>query len=219
MSAEPRKRRPQARALETRDQIVATAITCFSGLGFEGATTRLIAERAGVNQGLITHHFKSKEELWKAAVDRLFANLQEDLERHVAAWQDADRPTRVRLWIRYFVRYASRHPEQLRFMMQEGLNAGPRMQWLVENHLSAQYPRFRQMLRDARAEKMLVEGDDAHIFYAFVGATSTIFALASECEHLTGMDPVEEQNVEAHAKLIERMLLQPEETRSESEIA
>jgi hypothetical protein len=109
--------------------------------------------------------------------------------------------------IRYFVRYASRHPEQLRFMMQEGLNPGPRMKWLVKNHLSVLYPRFRQMLRDARAEKMLIEGEDAHLFYAFVGATSTIFALAAECELLTGMDPVEEKEVEAHARLVEGMLL------------
>lgn len=205
--AVPRKRRPQARALATRHQIVAAAITCFSGLGFEGATTRLIAERAGVNQGLITHHFETKEKLWKAAVDRLFANIGADRERRFEALEDADRPTRVRLMIRYFVRYASAHPEQLRFMMQEGLNSGPRMQWLVEKHLSAGYARFRSMLDDARAENMLIEGDDAQLFYAFVGAASTIFALAAECEHLTGVDPLAEANVESHARLIERMLL------------
>jgi TetR/AcrR family transcriptional regulator len=202
----PRRRRPQARALATRDQIVTAAITCFSGFGFEGATTRLIAERAGVNQGLITHHFSNKEELWKAAVDQLFANIDNEVERRFKAWEDADRPTRIRLMIRHFVRYASAHPEQLRFMVQEGLSSGPRMQWLVENHLSPEYTRFRRLLSDARAEQMLIEGDDAQLFYAFVGASSTIFALAVECEHLTGMDPRTEANVEAHARLIERML-------------
>jgi AcrR family transcriptional regulator len=203
----PRPRKQQARALATRDQIVATAITCFSSLGFDGATTRLIADRAGVNQGSITHHFSSKEELWRAAVDRLFAKVEEDFEQRVEAWQEADRPTRVRLMIRHFVHYASRQPEQLRFMMQEGLSSGPRMQWLVENHLSGFYTRFQQLLRDARAEKMLIAGEDAHLFYAFVGAASTIFALAAECEHVTGMDPIADANVEAHARLVEAMLL------------
>lgn len=206
-TASRRKRRPQARALATREQIVAAAITCFSHLGFDGATTRLIADRAGVNQGLITHHFQSKEDLWRAAVDRLFANVRDDITRRVEALEDADRPTRVRLMLRYFVRYASAHPEQLRFMMQEGLNSGPRMQWLVDEHLSAEYERFTQMLSDARAENMLIEGEDAHLFYAFIGAASTIFALAAECEHLTGMDPVAEASVESHARLIEAMLL------------
>jgi TetR/AcrR family transcriptional regulator len=206
-SRSPRKRKPQARALATRDQIITTAISAFSSFGFEGATTRLIAEQAGVNQGLITHHFQNKEELWKAAVNRLFANLQDDLVPRMEAWQDADRPTRVRMLIRYFVRYASQHPEQLRFMMQEGLNSGPRMQWLVENHLAVLYPGFQDMLRDARAENMLIEGEDVHIFYAFVGAASTIFALAAECEHLTGIDPTSEQSIDAHTRLIEAMLL------------
>ena len=56
---------------------------------------------------------------------------------------------------------------------------------------------------------MLIEGADAQLFYAFVGASSTIFALAAECQHLTGMDPVAEENVEAHARLVEAMLLVP----------
>jgi TetR/AcrR family transcriptional regulator len=141
------------------------------------------------------------------AVDWLFAKVEEDFERRVETWQEADRPTRVRLMIRHFVHYASRHPELLRFMIQEGLSSGPRMLWLVENHLAALYLRFQQMLRDARAEKMLIAGEDAHISYAFLGAASTIFAVAAECEHVTGMDPGDEANVEAHARLVEAMLL------------
>jgi AcrR family transcriptional regulator len=205
--AAPRTRKQQARARATRDQIIEAAIDGFSRLGFDGATTRAIAESAGVNQGLITHHFQNKEELWKAAVDRLFQNLEDDFGRRIEAWQEADRPTRVRLMIRYFVHYAARHPEQLRFMMQEGLSPGARMQWLVDHHISQIYPRFQQMLADARAEGMLIDGSDAHIFYAFVGATSTIFALAAECQHLTGVDPASEESVAEHATLVENMLL------------
>jgi TetR/AcrR family transcriptional regulator len=203
----PARRRPQARAVATREQIVAAAISCFSRLGFEGATTRLIAEQAGVNQGLITHHFSSKEQLWKAAVDQLFATVEDDFERRAEALEDADPPMRVRLMIRFFVRFASRHPEQLRFMMQEGLTAGPRMKWLVERHLSKAWTRLRRMLAVAREEDILVEGSDAHVFYALVGAASTIYALAAECEHLTGIDPTSDDQVEAHARLVESMLL------------
>lgn len=31
-----------------------------------------LASRAGTNQGLITYHFRSKDELWRAAADRIF---------------------------------------------------------------------------------------------------------------------------------------------------
>ncbi len=35
--------------------------------------TRAIVERAQVSQGLLIYHFKSKEALWRAAADHLFA--------------------------------------------------------------------------------------------------------------------------------------------------
>src|SRR5262245_41262863 len=68
----------QQRASDTRDKIVAAALETFAERGFEGARTRDIAARAGVNQGLITYHFSSKEQLWKASADRIFALLAKE---------------------------------------------------------------------------------------------------------------------------------------------
>ena len=45
----------------------------------KGATTREIATRAGVTQPLLNYHFSSKDELWQAAVDGLFAELNQAL--------------------------------------------------------------------------------------------------------------------------------------------
>ena len=39
---------------------------------FDGASTREIAARAGVPQPLLAYHFRSKEDLWQAAVDSPF---------------------------------------------------------------------------------------------------------------------------------------------------
>ena len=59
---------------ETHERIVVAAAKAFSEKGFRAASTRDIAARAGVNQGLITYYFKSKQELWKAAAGRIFDN-------------------------------------------------------------------------------------------------------------------------------------------------
>ena len=72
---EERVQRPSADG--TRERILAAALDLFSERSFEGASTRLIAERAGVPQPLLTYHFGNKKELWRAAVGRLF----EDLDR------------------------------------------------------------------------------------------------------------------------------------------
>lgn len=129
----------QLRAVDTRERIIAAALDAFADLGFDGATTRDIAERAGVNQGLITYHFAGKLALWQAAVDDIFARLRASLGVHAAALRDAEPPTRLRLMIRHYVRFAAAHPQLHRLMVQEGKHDGPRMQWLVDEHVQPLY--------------------------------------------------------------------------------
>jgi AcrR family transcriptional regulator len=53
----------------TRDDILDAARRLFGERGFEGTTIRAIAAEAGVNPALIHHFFKSKEQVFVAAVD------------------------------------------------------------------------------------------------------------------------------------------------------
>ena len=64
--APARKRRGASAAGEgTRERILAAALEIFSQAGFDGATTRELAARAGVNLGLIKYYFGTKEQLWR----------------------------------------------------------------------------------------------------------------------------------------------------------
>ncbi|HEX5139551.1 MAG TPA: helix-turn-helix domain-containing protein, partial [Dehalococcoidia bacterium] len=45
------------RARKTKQRMTDAAIAVFSELGYERATTRELAERAGVSEGLIYRHF------------------------------------------------------------------------------------------------------------------------------------------------------------------
>ena len=51
-----------------RQQIMTAAARLFSRRGFDGTTTRDIAQSAGVNEAIIFRHFASKDELYWAAV-------------------------------------------------------------------------------------------------------------------------------------------------------
>lgn len=65
-------------AKESRfDAILDSAETVFARSGYEGATMREIAERAGVAQGLIHYHFKTKEVLFEAMVSRRSQQINE----------------------------------------------------------------------------------------------------------------------------------------------
>lgn len=58
-------------AEDRRQQILQAATELFAKQGFEGTTTRQIAEAAGVNEAIIFRHFPSKEELyWEVIEDK-----------------------------------------------------------------------------------------------------------------------------------------------------
>jgi AcrR family transcriptional regulator len=54
----------------TRERILATALDVFAEMGFEGTTTREICARASVNGAALNYHWRSKEQLWQAAIER-----------------------------------------------------------------------------------------------------------------------------------------------------
>ncbi len=57
----------------TRNLIVEAAIDCFVELGYARTTTTRIAEAAGLSRGAMLHHFPSKIDIVKAAVEQLHA--------------------------------------------------------------------------------------------------------------------------------------------------
>ncbi len=60
---------PQSkRAHNTRQRIIESAISLFADLGYEKATTKELAARAGVSEGLIYRYFAGKRELLFAAL-------------------------------------------------------------------------------------------------------------------------------------------------------
>jgi len=91
-STAPRRHPEQggyARGEETRSRIIATAISAFGEEGYDQASTRKIAARAGVNPPALQYYFDSKEGLHRACAehicDRVLAILSPALERAAAA--------------------------------------------------------------------------------------------------------------------------------------
>ncbi|HMK30779.1 MAG TPA: TetR/AcrR family transcriptional regulator [Terriglobales bacterium] len=56
-------------AVDRRHQILTVATELFARQGYQGTTTRQIAEQAGVNEAIIFRHFPTKEELYWAIIE------------------------------------------------------------------------------------------------------------------------------------------------------
>lgn len=73
---EPRPTTEAARNDGTREKLLLAALELFGQYGFEGASTRKLAERAGVNLQAINYYFANKRGLYNAVADYLIERLQ-----------------------------------------------------------------------------------------------------------------------------------------------
>ncbi|MCB0962126.1 MAG: TetR family transcriptional regulator [Acidimicrobiales bacterium] len=199
-AARARTTRPSADP--TRDRIVRAAADLFAERSFDGATTRAIAARAGVTQPLLNYHYRSKDELWKAAVDSLFEQLAASMAAETEELQGVDAVAAARERVRRFVVFSARHPQLHRIITQESKADGPRMDHLVEHHVRPLYEATVAMFADLVRAGAVAPIDPAHLYYVLTGAGPTMFVLAPECERLTGLDPTSEEVIEAHADAV-----------------
>lgn len=198
--AERRPTRPSADA--TRERILAAATELFADRSFDGASTRDIAARAGVSQPSLSYHFRTKDDLWRAAVDHLFAQLDQALRDRTEGLRGVELLTAAKLVVREFITFSAAHPELHRIITQESKGEGERIDWLVDQHIRPHYEVATAMFERLAAEGLVRDIPPAHLYYLLTGAGPTIFVLAPECRRLTGFDPLAAEAVETHADAV-----------------
>ncbi|HEY9651738.1 MAG TPA: TetR/AcrR family transcriptional regulator [Coleofasciculaceae cyanobacterium] len=72
--------------VRTRTRLLKAAAEVFATEGIEGATTREIAQVAGVNEVTLFRHFPSKDELLGAVVQQVMALQQAEALSHQQQW-------------------------------------------------------------------------------------------------------------------------------------
>lgn len=195
---------------DSRERILRAALRAFSENGFDGATTREIAARADVPLGLLQYHFGGKLKLWRAAVDRAFAELRSGLDAVLTDSRPRDDRDRLRLLIRGHVEFVARNPEFVRLMHEEGKRRGPRMRWMVDRHVKPLHEALAELIRGAQRSGLLPAGiAPPHFVYVLAGAIGLFFHQAEECKRLWGVDPADPAVARAHADAIEQLFFGP----------
>src|SRR6266851_1427947 len=67
------------RGEDARRRLIDAAIKTFGDLGFEGTSTRTLAERAGVNLAAIPYYFGSKQGLYRAAANHIAERIAQQM--------------------------------------------------------------------------------------------------------------------------------------------
>ncbi len=202
----PSVREPrQSRSALTKEKILDAALFIFAEQGFDAASIRDIANRAGATHPMITYHFGNKDKLWRAAVSEMFDRLgREVIEPSLSEGDDPS--TTFRKLVFHYVRYCAQHPEHARLTIAETVRGGDRLEWMVET-----FVRANQQVIFGRAEKLMERGDIPRMspvafLYALVGMCQLPFVIAREAEAALGIDITDEAAVEAHTEAVFQLL-------------
>ena len=82
---------------DTKERILAAAFTVLSRQGYENTSIKDIAEEAGVAQGLVHYHYKSKEQLVVAVLAFVCEKVELKVERGEAGALEAFEHTKAML--------------------------------------------------------------------------------------------------------------------------
>ena len=198
----PKPRKEQKRATETKTAVLNAALAVFGAKGFDGATTRGIAAKADVNHTVITHHFGSKEDLWKAAAGHVFGLYADRINVRRKNLEGVDDKTLHKLLLREFILFTADVPEFNQFMTQASQAGGERLNWLVKNFIAPGSENEISAIEEAQMNKLVGPGDPQYMRLLFIGAATSIFTWANVYKQLTGENSFSDEVVERHADMV-----------------
>ncbi|MDB5482624.1 MAG: hypothetical protein JWO83_3677 [Caulobacteraceae bacterium] len=201
----PARRRQQQRTVDTRLKIIRAALSEFALLGFDGASTRGIAEAAEAPHSLVIYHFHTKDELWYETVKEAVRWYARRNFGVIGPVRDGDPVRRLKRNFAHYIRFSAEYPDFFRMLTHENTLASERLAWLVTNHVGPMANHMTELIRRAQALGAFVEGDPLSLLYLFLGSATSLYRSAREIELLTGEAPNTEPAIRRHIELIERL--------------
>lgn len=186
----------------TAERILDAAEALFAEKGYSATSLGDVADKVGIRPPSLYNHFRNKEALYEAVLERLltaFAAPLEELGRGQVTYE------RVFQWLETIVRQHHANPNLARLLQHAALSGGPHTNELIDRL-------FRPMFQpDAR-----IEGDVIPLFaesglqpwavMAFNNLIMSYVTMAPMYRDLLGQDPFSEAALENQLKLLKALL-------------
>lgn len=144
----------------TEEKIIRAAEEVFYLEGYGGARMRIIADKAGINKGLLHYYFKTKEKLFDTifgvAINKVLFRIQEILEEESPLFEKIDRI------VDEYSRFLAVNPAMPRFVLNElGKNPDHFLTKGLAANAHTTMARFRETL-EVESRAGLIRKVDAH---------------------------------------------------------
>jgi AcrR family transcriptional regulator len=157
----------------------------FARRGFEGASTREVAETARVNNAMIYYHFKDKVELYRAVLADSFTAFDRIWEHEIFR-SSATTRKKVQKYIEEFIRFQHANEEFRRIMSMEFAACSDNYRWLADHYFVDSYAKLAKLLKDGMRSGELRKIEPSMAIPSLVGMIIHSFIMRPIAEHVTG---------------------------------
>ena len=139
---------------DVRARILSAAEGVFAARGYAGATTREIAERAGIGKRMLFYYFPSKDAVYRAVLERILVGLVA-IHEHT---RNAPGPVGLADAIEAITHFSAQNLTAMKVWLREIIDAGPHLEELTHRYLRPLYDALHDMVDPESIPKLLAAG-------------------------------------------------------------
>ncbi|QFU76954.1 TetR/AcrR family transcriptional regulator [Halioglobus maricola] len=196
---------PESAPRTTAERILDAAEDLFAKKGYRATSLGDVADRVGIRSPSLYNHFRNKEALYQAVLERLIAEFSGPLA--ALSSQKVPDKDRVMQWLETIVRQHHANPNLARLLQHAALSGGPHTNEIIERLFQ---PMFQPM--DERSG-MSDQFGQLHQLglqpWAVMGFNNLVMSyvtMAPMYRDLLGQDPFSEEALENQLTLVRTLL-------------
>jgi TetR/AcrR family transcriptional regulator len=188
---------------EMRTRILAAAEAVFAERGYAGATTREIAQRAGIGKRMLFYYFPTKDAVYRAVLERIVQGLVAIYELS----RNQPGPVGLAESIEGITHFTAQNLQATKVWMREIIDGGPHLAELTEKHLAGMYRQAGTTVASNMEKGIFRSSDPVHVIASVGGVTLFYFLIVPMLRLIWDRDPLDPEVVAERARMARELLL------------
>lgn len=206
MQLKRKRGRPSEEHATDKATILSVALREFALKGYEGASMTSIAKAANTSDSLLYYYFKGKDILWREAIKVPIEKLNAVREETEALFKDLDEVSFLKVMVRQTVYFAAANLDLHKIMFLEINNRSERAKWVIKTLMQPMHETVQGKVLEAQRKGLMVKIPIPNLFSILIGASTTFFTHAYKMELLHGINPLEPDQIEQHADVLNQLI-------------
>lgn len=188
-------------AEKTKKKIILAALKVFAKEGYPDASMRSIADEAGTTHSLISHHFGSKEQLWKILVDYGLKMRTRHLQKIIDCGQNLSPVELFKEAIKSHIFFFAEHSEIAKILLHANGRTGLHFTYILERQKEL-HSLLAPLFLDVQKDGLFTEFDFNSFTVYMRAIAETPVATFELSNDLLGYDIRSKQGIALHAKRV-----------------